>query len=305
MHHSNTLDVRNALIIGCGFLGKELAKVLLARGVTVWGTVRRPDAADDLRAMGVNTLVLSVTEPESFGALRPVIEAGPLDAFYLVPPGRGGGGVAADGVVRLGVAHAIAALRAGELRCALLASSTSIYGDGDVGVVDADTPAHPTTERARRQAEAESRWLEGVPRARVVRLAGLYGPGRVVGAERLLKGESIAKDPYGYLNLIHVEDAASLLAAVAGSQTAERVELGCDDHPVTRKTYYGWLAKQLGCGPPVFRYSPSRNTNNPAVSPSKCCSNRVTCTRTGWRPRYPSYREGVLHALRATRDQTV
>ena len=60
-----------ALIVGCGYLGRRVAALLLDRGLVVFGTVRRPSRARDLAALGVHPLVVSVTESQTMAALEP------------------------------------------------------------------------------------------------------------------------------------------------------------------------------------------------------------------------------------------
>ena len=89
--------------------------------------------------------------------------------------------------------------------------------------------------------------------ALVLRLAGLYGPGRLPRSADVTAGRPIARSPDAYLNLIHVEDAAAAVVAAAalGPVTGGRASVS-DGHPPTRGEYAGWLATQLGVPRPVF-----------------------------------------------------
>ena len=118
-------------------------------------------------------------------------------------------------------------------------------------------------------------------------------PGRVIGQIRLKSNEPIESDPLAYLNLIHVDDAAELLLAMAQPDHRASIELGCDDSPHTKHDYYHWLADRLGTSPPVFTSSGNRS-----ASSSKICSNSITCRRTGWRPKFPSFKDGLSEILK-------
>ena len=119
-------------------------------------------------------------------------------------------------------------------------------------------------------------------------------------------GNPIVGDPNALLNLIHVDDAAELLLAIATAQAPGRIELGSDGHPIPRRDYYTHLATQLGVDPPPildaetaarqFGLSARRLRN----ASSKALDHTPTRQRTGWSPRYASFKEGVAAAIAAS-----
>jgi len=298
-----------ALIVGCGYLGTRLARRLLDRGVTVFGTTRTERRAPELAKLGVQPLLVSVTEPLSFAALKPAIEAASLDVYYMVPPGRPGNQPSPRQVVLGGTAHIVKQLKRANLGRALLVSSTAVYGQQDGRAVDADTDPEPTDERGKLLHDAEQFWLGSGDAYHVLRLAGLYGPGRVIGLRAVSDGSPIVGDPQKLLNLIHVDDAAALAIALMEAAAPGRVELGCDGHPVPRLDYYTYLANKLGVTPPEvitdeqaaaqFGLSSQRLRR----SSNKALDNIVTCQRTGWRPQYANFREGVDTVLEEAAKQ--
>lgn len=294
-----------ALIIGCGYLGRVLARSLLGDGYTVFGTTRGRHT-QQLAELGVRPLIVSVTQPVTYAALTPALDAPHLEVFYLVPPGKPTDHPTPRQTVLGGVAHMAKQLRRADVRRAVLASSTAVYGYRDGRTVDADTPPLAVNERASLLLEGEGLWRDAGERFRVVRLAGLYGPGRVIGLNAVKAGHPIAGNPNALLNLIHVDDAAALLRAVAGSDEAGGVELGCDGHPPPRRDYYGYLAELLGASPPMVLDAQTAAAMGIDVSrlsraSSKALDHIVTSRRTGWAPRYSSYRQGVPAAIAASR----
>jgi nucleoside-diphosphate-sugar epimerase len=289
----------DALIIGCGYLGRVLARLLQGHGVRVSGTCRTMERAAELAALGVRPLVVSVTQPVTFAALRPALEAAALDVFYLVPPGRPGASPSPRQVVLGGVAHLVRQLRHARVRRAILTSSTAVYGNTGGERVDADSPAEPHDERGKLLLQGEGLWLDASERHHVVRLAGLYGPGRVIGLRAVRQGAPLVGNPEALLNLIHVDDAAALLLATATSPAAGRVEVGCDGHPVPRIAYYTHLATRLGIPPPstlddaTAGVTLGLDTARLRLASSKALDNILTCRRTGWTPRYGNYRAGL------------
>jgi len=288
-----------ALIFGCGFLGRHLADRLLAAGVTVYGTTRSTGHAEQLAEAGIRPLLLEVTSSLTLAALNPALEAEELDVYYLIPPGRAGREPTPRQVVIDGANNVINALGDARIRQAVMVSSTAVYGQSGGQRVDADTPPEPVDDRGKLLLEGENVWLDSDLPARVLRLAGLYGPHRTISLDAVRDGSPIVGDPNVLLNLIHVDDAADLLLAVAGSTDAAKVELGCDGSPVKRIEYYQYLAHRLGVPVPQVLDDQSAaeqlglNVQRLRRLSSKACDPIATCARTGWRPRYESFREGL------------
>jgi nucleoside-diphosphate-sugar epimerase len=279
----------HALIIGCGFLGRVLARQLRGDGLQVIGTVRRDSSVEALRAIDVEAVTIDITAEDGARQLAELArDSAVTDVYACVPPG-----IDADpAAVFTAVA---AALRPLPLRRALLTSSTAVYGDHDGARVDADTPIAPTDPRGRRLFDIERAWLSIGQTARVVRLAGLYGPGRVIGAGAIRGGTAIGGNPDDFLNLIHVEDAAALLRAVASSDVAATIELGADGIAMTRRDYYNALAALLGTGATFEADGDGFGAARRAGS--RLCDIAITCRRTGWHPRFADARLQIAGLL--------
>lgn len=296
-----------SLIIGCGYLGRSLAVRLIAEGQTVYGTTRSFDHAPALIGLGIQPLVVSVTQPVTFAAMRPALGAGSLDVYYMVPPGRPGrrsGHPTPRQTVLGGVAHMVKQLCHANIRRALLVSSSAVYGQREGQHVDADTDPQPSSERGRLLLEGERLWLAAGNRYHIVRLAGIYGPHRVIGMSAVSQNAPLIGDPQSLLNLIHADDASALLLAVMRADAPARIELGCDGHPVPRIDYYSHLAELLRVPPPRVLDDASAaedlglNLERLRRSSSKALDNIATCRRTGWSPRYPTFRQGLAAILR-------
>jgi nucleoside-diphosphate-sugar epimerase len=142
----------------------------------------------------------------------------------------------------------------------LYVSSTGVYGQSDGSWVDESSPTEPVAAGGQVTLDAERalRTACGAPgktcRLTVLRLAGIYGPGRLIArVDQLRGGAAIAGDPQAWLNLIHVDDAARVLVAVAATdRPISSTLLVCDDRPVTRGEFYSAVAFGVGAPPPVF-----------------------------------------------------
>ncbi len=297
-------ETRAALILGCGYLGRRIATRLIERGVTVFGSTRQPARAAQLASLGIKPLLVQVTQRLTFAALAPALTQKSLDVYYLIPPGRNDAHSTPQQVIIEGITNTLASLSRASIHRAVLASSTAVYGQSNGSDVDADTQAQPHDERGRLLLQGEQLWLAQGPAARVVRLAGLYGPGRIIGLDSLRENAPIVGDPSALLNLIHVDDAAELLVTVASSDSAAAIELGSDGAPAQRIDYYRHLASLSGLPEPTVLDNERAarelglSTERLRRSSSKACRNEATRRRTGWSPSYPDYRVGLAAAMR-------
>jgi nucleoside-diphosphate-sugar epimerase len=155
-----------------------------------------------------------------------------------------------------GVRNALSALSQGVGRFIYI-STTGVYGPTNGEWVDESTPPDPRREGGRASLAAEH-VLAAHPvgrRATILRLAGIYGPGRIPFLDQLRNRAPIPALIDGHLNLIHVDDAASVVLAADGLKPFDdgpRVYCVSDGNPVQRGDYYREVARQIGAAPPKF-----------------------------------------------------
>ncbi len=240
------------LIIGCGYLGSRVAPRWREAGDDVLVVTRSDQRAAAFQQQGLRPVVADVTSPATLAEL-PVADT----VLYAVGFDRGAG-LSMREVYVDGLRHVLDALPAATGRI-IYVSSTGVYGQSDGAWLDEDSPTQPERESGQVCLAAEE-LLESHrlgDRAVVLRLAGIYGPDRVPNSAALLAGEPIDSPEEGYLNLIHVDDAATVvLAAAAHPQPSPRYVVS-DGHPVLRRDYYAEAARLLGAPAPRFRSPPS------------------------------------------------
>jgi nucleoside-diphosphate-sugar epimerase len=188
-----------------------------------------------------------------------------------------------------------------EIKRFIYVGSTGVYGQSGDAWVDERSPCEPTREGGQACWQAEQMLLHAPlsQQTIILRMAGIYGPGRIPRRYELQAGIPIEASSEGYLNLIHVDDAAS--AVIAAEQQAPLPALYCvsDGHPVVRGEYFRELAALLGAPEPQFR-EPRRNSPTAErASASKRVSNRRMLTELKFDLLYPSYREGLAAIIRA------
>jgi nucleoside-diphosphate-sugar epimerase len=185
-------------------------------------------------------------------------------------------------------------------------STTGVYGDRQGRwVFETSRLAARSVEGARRAA-AERDWLDvgrgmGLTVA-AFRLPGIYGPGRSA-LDRLRAGEvRRIGAPHQVFSRIHVDDLAAGLAASIARPRAGRIYNLCDDEPCPNSEVVAHAAALLGLPPPPE--IPLDEVALPAqaarfYAESKRVSNARAKAELGWRPAYPSYREGLAAILAA------
>lgn len=276
-------DHRIAVVLGCGYLGQPLARKLLARYEGVWITKRsttrafEPDLESQCRILMFDT--------NAAARSWPMLSNASVDLFCLLPPPA----------LETAAARAMLIELARQLPVhrAVITSSTAVYGVSGSAEISAESAIVPDSQRAHLLATIERDWCID-PRYRVLRLAGLYGPDRIIGAQALREQAVLPGSPAEYLNLIHVDDAADLLLACIDTPASAAVELGSDGHPVRRGQYYTYLASCLKAPPPIFDGSPRKHGGDRRCNPSS------TMARLSWAPVYTSYQFGINATLHAT-----
>jgi nucleoside-diphosphate-sugar epimerase len=275
------------LIFGCGYLGSRVAQLWRESGETVYAVTRSESRSEAFRAAGLLPIVADITGPETLRAL-PAVDA----VLVAVGFDRSVGATIHD-VYVTGLANALDALPASVAQI-IYVSSVGVYGQTDGGWVDEQSPCEPTQEGGRACLAAESLLAEHAPGTRrvVLRLAGIYGPDRIPLAAKIQAGEAIPNPPDGWLNLIHVDDAARIVLAADQNDQASGVYCVADGNPVLRRDYYDHLAELLAAPPPTYC------TESPPGERRRGGGNkriRIDRLRRDLAPQlqYPSYRQGL------------
>lgn len=270
---------RNVVIVGCGDVGTRLGRLLARTGRQVFG-MRRDAAAVPAP---IHAIAGDATERRSYRSLPDAIEL----AFFTAAATGGEAGyrsVYVDGLRTM--LEALEARGAAPARV-VFASSTSVYGGTDGGSVDEESPVEPADFRGNVMLDAERVVLDGPFPSVVVRLAGLYGPGRTHLVEGVRSGRiGVSADGESpWTNRIHVEDAARALAHVALLPAPRPVYIAADRESARRDEVVRWLAARLGIEPAV-----GGAVGGGRGSGKRCSSERLVAS--GFRFRYPTFRDG-------------
>ncbi len=278
---------KSLMIVGCGDVGSRLARRALALGWTVHG-LRRDVAALPAGVLPVAADLERAECPPAWPA------AGPDYLVYCAAATRHDEAGYRSAYVD-GLRHVLGWLaeRGQRPRRLLFVSSSGVYAQQQGEWIDEDSPAEAESYSGRVMLEAERLALDSGLPATLVRLTGIYGPGREWLLGQVRQGYRVASEPPLYANRIHAEDAAGLLAfllaADAGGRPLADCYLGVDDAPAPLHEVVGWLRERLG----VEHWAEEQSVRRAG---SKRCSN-ARARALGWAPQYPSYREGYAAVL--------
>lgn len=169
-------------------------------------------------------------------------------------------------------------------------SATGVYGDTGGAWVDESAPVGMGRRTAR--AEADAAWL--ARGARVLRLPGIYGPGRSA-LDRVRAGTAHRIDlPAQVFSRVHVDDIVSgTLAALDAPPGAYNL---ADDLPTGQNAVIEEASRLLGFPPPLLQTLDEAGLSPMArsfYSENRRIANGKAKRVLGWRPRYPTYREGL------------
>jgi len=282
------------LIIGCGYLGRRVAQRWLDAGDDVCALTRSEANAATLRELGIEPVIGDVTQSESLDAL-------PECDTVLHAVGFDRSAAPSKREVYVGGLQNVLDRAAGRCSQFLHISSTSVYGQADGELVDEDSPCGPQHESGQicldaEQFVSERRSRGDFPVATILRLSGIYGPGRLLARiEAIREKLPLPGDPDAWLNLIHVDDATAVVVAAADSATEQSgLFLVSDDQPIQRRTYYETLARLLNVDDVRFDAdAPARHTRGRG---KRCCNRRLR-EQLGVKLQFPTIETGLPQAI--------
>lgn len=274
----------NILIVGAGYLGSAAARHFKEKKQRVYAVTRSPAKAAAFEAEGILPVVADLQKPETLKKIPAahfiVIAVAPDQSteeeyrrIYL------------DGIRNFLESRA----RYPRPYLMVLVSSTSVWKDSAGAWVDETVPADSDSEKGTILRASEELILKSGYPAVILRLSGIYGPGRnrleVFRSGRWpASGESDS-----YMNMIHVEDAAGLFPVLFKKSREGEIYIGTDDEPVLRSVFCRWLSEKTGVTP-----APVQAITSPGGKRLK----NQRLKDLGFQFHYPTFREGYESFLK-------
>ena len=272
---------------GVGYCARRL--IGRERSIEASGTTRTAEAVSDLRRAGVEAYQFDGAEAEP-GLEQALSKAEAI--VVSIPPGDGPGATAERFAAAIAVAPA--------LKRIVYYSTIGVYGDHGGGWVDETSATLTRTARGLKRLEDEARWTAAA-RARgvqadILRLAGIYGPGRNA-LINLRRGEArrIVK-PGQVFNRAHVDDIAEATKLVLTQGLKGQIWNVADDEPSPPQDVVAYAAALLGLEPPPEEPFDEAHFSTRArefYADNKRVSIAKAKRLLGFEPAYPTYREGL------------
>ena len=273
------------LIVGCGYLGSRVAKLLLAKGGRVRAMTRGVESADKLRSVGIEPQICDLTQADSLRHLPRV------DAVVFAAAHDRASKTSMRDLYVGGLGNLFDHLP--PPKKFVHVSSSSVYGQVGGEWVDETSPADPDEPSGQVILEAETLSRSRFPDAIVLRFSGIYGPGRWLRRDKIEAGQPIVGDAEKWLNLIHVDDGARAVVAALEKGEPGRTYNVCDDEPVRRRRFYEEMAKVLAAPSPTFQPLAEGMPSPPHEKGNRRICNARIRAELGVKLLYPNYRDGL------------
>ena len=285
MHKSG----KRILIAGCGRIGSLLGVTLAGQDHTVWGLRRH----SHLLPQGILPLQGDLAAGSGLSSLPPSLDF----VFYTASSGASTK-EAYKAAYFEGVRNLLEALVAQkqEVKRIFFVSSTGVYSQQSGEWVDEDSPTQPKYPTGKYLLEGERLINDCRYPGTIVRLAGIYGPGRARLLERVTLGkEACPQDRIQYTNLIHLSDCVGILGHLMHLPHPAQLYVAADCEPVDRCVLVHWLASQLKAPKPSML--PEASLPPRLLRSNKRCSNR-RLLESGYEFSYPTFRDGYSSLIR-------
>jgi nucleoside-diphosphate-sugar epimerase len=279
--------MEHLFIVGCGAIGRRIATLALAKGVSVC-TFNRGDAG----LPGTRHCTGNLDDAATLKGL-PTRRAG---VIYLAPPPGGG-------IEEARMRAFCAAIPAGEEPEKVVYLSTSgVYGDCEGAVATEDTEPNPQTSRGKRRLHGErllAAWgAERGVSVVILRVTAIYALDRLP-VSQLKSGQPVLREEEALpTNRIHADDLSRIcLAALDRGKDGDIFNVS-DGSSGTMTGYFNAAADRLGLPRPAqVTMEEARRVMTPLMisyfSESRVVDNRKMLEQLGITLSYPDLETGL------------
>jgi nucleoside-diphosphate-sugar epimerase len=269
-------------IVGVGYTAGRLIATHAPAFSRISGTVRSAEKRAQFAALDIDLFDGSSVSPETLA------KAASANVVLISAPPSPSGDAVLD--------HFATAIVGGSAQRVVYLSTVGVYGDHNGAWIDEDTVPEPELDRTASRLAVEQRWHELLgDRLAVLRLAGIYGPGRNALVE-LYRGRArrIIK-PGQVFNRIHTDDIARAIMAAIVCEHGGIWNI-CDDEPAPPQDVIAYAASLMGIAPPPEQ--PFATAELSPMARSFYASNRrirnaLMKDELGVTLAYPTYRAGL------------
>ena len=218
----------NVSVLGCGWLGKELAISLINRGCIVKGSTTSEEKIADLKSVGIQPSLVDISKENKLTSFLK------SEVLIIAITSK-----SIDDFKRL-----ISEIEKSTIKKIVFISSTSVYPSLNKEMTEEDETVDSPL------ATIEKLFINNTNfKTTIIRFAGLFGGSRHPGN---WFSEKKVPNPNGFVNMIHREDCIAIIEKIIENNTFGEVFNACSNHHPTRKEFYINARKSLGKSLPEF-----------------------------------------------------
>ncbi|MFT4900507.1 MAG: nucleoside-diphosphate-sugar epimerase [Flavobacteriales bacterium] len=217
-------------ILGCGWLGLDLALNLINNGYNVKGSATSRSSFENLKIKAIPAFIVDIKQRE-----RVVSDFLSSDVLIISITSK-----SIDDFKRL-----ITQIEKSNIKKVIFISSTSVYPNTN-NITTEETPIKTSS-----LTEIESLFRKNkLFQSTIIRFGGLFGYDRQPG--NFFKKDKKIENPEGYINFIHRDDCIQIIKNVIKSNTWNQTLNACADSHPKRRDFYKNEFKKLGKPEPMF-----------------------------------------------------
>lgn len=287
--HKNTAEAEGMrmytiMVVGAGYVGTSIGEYFVSKKQRVYGIVKSKASSVRLKEKGIEPLCFDLLA--SAGNVK--IPPAHFIVISLAPDER------SDRAYELTYIEAVnnflqAIQDNPRPYLVVYISSTRVWEQPSLEWVDEGTAAQPVSNQAKTLLMAERQVLTSGYPSLVLRLSGIYGPGRNR-IERFKSCEFRKAAPDKFLNFIHLEDAVGSVASLFKSGEVGEIYTGVDDEPILESVLYRWLAEALEVSYPASLFEKGD------LKGKRLLNNKLKSI--GYKFKYPTFRQGYRDLLK-------
>ncbi len=232
----------NVAILGCGYIGSEIASILKKKGMHVTATTRHPERLPALSKVAQKSIILKGEDEEE---LVPIIAN---NEVLIITIAADNSEFYESAYLHTAQVFRHLALEMDLPRHLIYTSSTSVYGDHHGLWVDETSELLSKSEQAKILIETEkvySSLAELGWHVCILRLSEIYGPQREL-SKRVsqLEGHTLPGSGDQHTNMVHKTDCAAAIDYALKHHLEGIFNLADDEHP-TRRELYDQIARKF------------------------------------------------------------